>query len=62
MFIIEEIEEVNKVNKKINKLLSKGMSNIYFIVAIEKISKLSFSGSKKFVTRLVFGELQLMQT
>ena len=62
MFIIEEIEEVNKVNKKINKLLSKRMSNIYFIVAIEKISKLSFSGFKKFVTRLVFGELQLMQT
>ena len=43
----------------INRLLSKGMSNIYQKVTIEKFSKLRFSAFKKFVTRSVFGELQL---
>ena len=37
------------------------MSNIYLKVTIETFSKLRFSGFKKFVTRLVFGELQLTQ-
>ena len=40
---------------------NKGMSNIYLKVTIETFSKLRFSGFKKFVTRSVFGELQLMQ-
>ena len=37
------------------------MSNIYLKATIETFSKLRFSGFKKFVTRSVFGELQLMQ-
>ena len=37
------------------------MSNIYLKATIETFSKLSFSGFKKFVTKSVFGELQLMQ-
>ena len=37
------------------------MSNIYLKITIEMFSKLRFSGFKKFVTRSVFGELQLTQ-
>ena len=37
------------------------MPNIYLKVTIERFSKLRFSGFKKFVTRSVFGELQLTQ-
>ena len=44
-----------------NRLLSKGMSNIFLKITIETFSKLRFSGFKKFVTRPVFGELQLTQ-
>ena len=44
-----------------NRLLSKGMSDIYIKVTIETLSKLRFSGFKKFVTRSVFGELELRQ-
>ena len=44
--------------KEINKLISKGMSNIYLKVTF---SKLRFSKFKKFVSRLVFGQLQLTQ-
>ena len=46
---------------EVNRLLSKGMSNIYLEVTIETFSKLRFSGFKKFVTRSVFEELQLTQ-
>ena len=41
--------------KKKNRLLSKGMSNIYLKVTIETFSKLHFSGLKKFVTSSVLG-------
>ena len=37
------------------------MSNVYLKVTIETFSKLRFSAFKKFVTRSVFGELQLTQ-
>ena len=37
------------------------MSIFYWKVTVETFSKLWFSGFKKFVTRSVFGELQLMQ-
>ena len=48
--------------KEIFRLVSKGMSNIYIKVAIEKkFSKLRFCKSKKFVSTSVFGELQLTQ-
>ena len=55
------IIETNRLRKEINRLLSKGMLNIYLKVAIETFSKLQLSGLKKFVTRLGFGELQLTQ-
>ena len=37
------------------------MSNIYSKVTTEMLSKLRFSGFKKFVTRSAFGELELTQ-
>ena len=37
------------------------MSNIYLKVTIETFSKLRCSGFKNFITKSVFGELQLMQ-
>ena len=55
------IKEVNRLRKKINRLLSKGMSNIYLKVTIKTFSKLRFSGFKKIATGSVFGELQLTQ-
>ena len=55
------IKEINGLRKEINRLLSKGMSNIYLKVTIETFSKLQFSEFQKFVTRSVFAELQLMQ-
>ena len=55
------IEEMNRLRKEINRLSSKGMSNIYSKVTIETFSKLPFSEFKEFVTRSVFGELQLKQ-
>ena len=55
------IKERNKLRKEINKLLSKGMSNIYLKATIETFSKLRFSGFKNFFPRSVFGELQLTQ-
>ena len=59
--VFNSIKEINKLKKEINRLLSKGMSNIYIKVTIETFSKLPLSGFKKFVTRLVFGELQPTQ-
>ena len=53
------VKEINRLRKEINMLLSKGMSNIYFKVTIETLSRLRFSGFEKFVTRSVFGELEL---
>ena len=53
------IEEINRLRKEISGLLSKEMSNIYLKVTVETFSKLLFSGFKKFITRSVFGELQL---
>ena len=55
------IEEINTLRKEIYRLLSKGVSNIYLKITKEKFSKLRFSGFKRFVTRSVFGELQLKQ-
>ena len=42
-------------------LLSKGMSNIYLKVTIEKLSKQQYFWFKRFVTRSVFVKLQLTQ-
>ena len=45
------IKEIDKLRKEINRLLIKGMSNIYLKVTTEK----KFCEFKKLVTRLVFG-------
>ena len=58
---LNSVEEIDRLKKEINRLLSKGMSIIYLRVTIETFSKLRFSGFKKFVTRSVFEELQLTQ-
>ena len=55
------IVEINTLRKEVNRLLSRGISNIYFKVTIETSSKLQVSGFKKFVTGFVFEELQLTQ-
>ena len=43
---------MNRLLKEINRLLSKGLSNIYLKVAIDQ--KLRFSKFKKFVSRYGF--------
>ena len=43
--------------EEINRLLSKGMSNIYLKVTIEKNWRYQNLDFLKFVTRSVFGEL-----
>ena len=55
------IKVTNRLRKEINRLLSKGMSNIYLKVTIEAFLKPLFSRLKNFVTRSVFRELQLTQ-
>ena len=52
---------INRLRKELNRLLSKGMSNIYLKVTIETFSKFQLQGFEKFVTGSVFGELQLMK-
>ena len=52
------VEEINRLRKEINRLLSKEMSNIYLKVTIETFSKLQFSGFKKFCRLVSFEELQ----
>ena len=50
--------------KEMNRLISKGMSNIYLKVTSEKkltFSKPRFSKFKKFDSRSIFGERQLRQ-
>ena len=61
MNVFNSIKVINSLRKEINRLLSKGMSNIYSKVTVEMFSKLRFSGFKIFFTRSVFGELRLMQ-
>ena len=48
------VKEINRLRKEINRLLNKGVSNIYLKVTIETSSKLRFSGFKKFVIKSVF--------
>ena len=55
------VKEINRLRKEINRLLSKRMSNIYLKVTIKTFPKLRFPGFRKFVTKSVFGELQLTQ-
>ena len=55
------IKEINRLRKEINRLLSKGLSSIYFKDTIETISKLQFSGFNFFFTRSVSGEPELTQ-
>ena len=55
------INEINKLRKETNRLLSKGMSNIGLKVSTETFSKHQFSGFQKFCHQVSFGELQLTQ-
>ena len=55
------IRKLNSLRKEINRLLDKGMSNIYLKITIETLAKLPFSGFKTFITSSVFGELQITQ-
>ena len=36
MNVFNSIKEINRLRKEVNRLLSKGMSNIYLKVIIEK--------------------------
>ena len=60
MFLIQ-LRKKNRLRKEINRLLSKGMPNIYLKVTIETFSKLRFSGFKAFCYQVSFRELQLTQ-
>ena len=55
MFLIQ-LRKKNRLRKEINRLLSKGISNIYLKVTIDTFSKLRF---KNFCHQVSFGELQL---
>ena len=59
--IFNSIKEINRLRKEI---LSKGMSNIYLKVTIEKnyVLKIRFLMFKNLFTRSVLEELQLTQT
>ena len=46
MNVFNSVKETNRLRKEINRVLSKGMSNIYLKVTIETFSKLRFSGFK----------------
>ena len=41
--------------KEVDRLLSKGMSNIYLRVTIETVSKFRFSGFKKLLLGQIWG-------
>ena len=45
MFLMDvnSVKEINRLRKEINKLLSKGMSNIYLKVTVEKSDVLKAS-------------------
>ena len=51
--VFNSVKEINRLRKELSRLLSKGISNIYFKVTIETLLKLRFSGFKKFVTKSV---------
>ena len=62
--MFNSLKEINRLRKEINRLLIKVMSNIYLQEKLRKkltFSTLRFSKFNKFVTRSVFGELQLTQ-
>ena len=42
------MKEITRLKKEANRLLSKGVSNIYLIVTVETISKRRFSDFKRF--------------
>ena len=54
-------EEINRLRKDINRLLIKGVSNIYLKSYEKTFSKLQFSKFNKFVTKSVFWEFQSTQ-
>ena len=62
--VFNPIKEINRFRKEINTLLSKGMSNICLRVTLKKnwrSQNFDFLSLKKFITRSVFGDFQLIQ-
>ena len=59
--VFNSVKEINSLRKEINRLSSKGMSNIYLKLEKLTFSNLKISKFKKFVTSSVLGELQLTQ-
>ena len=55
MVFFNLVKEINRLRQEIERLLRKGMSNIYLKIAIERFSKLRFFGFEEFVTRSVLG-------
>ena len=56
---VNSVREINRLRKEINRLLNKGMSNMYLKFTFDTFSKLRFSKFKNLVTKSVSGELQL---
>ena len=59
--LLNSIKEIKRLRKNINRLLSKGMSNIYLKKLLLTKINVRSSTCKKFITRSLFGELQLTQ-
>ena len=55
------VEEINRSRKEINRLLSKGMSNIYLKVTMRYSQNFDFLGLKNVLPGQFLGELQLTQ-
>ena len=52
--LFNSVKKINRLRKEINRLLSKGMSNIYLKVTTETLSKLRFFGFKKICHQVSF--------
>ena len=59
------VKEINRLRKEMNRLLSKGMSNVYLKVTIERNWRSQnfdfIYNFNKFIMRSVFEEFQLTQ-
>ena len=59
--VLDSVKEINRLTKEINRLLSKGLSNIFLKVTIETFSNLRFSGFKNICHVVSFDGLELTQ-
>ena len=51
------VKEINRLRREMNRLLSKGMSNIHLKVTIETLSNFNFLGQKNLSPGLFWGAL-----